>query len=133
MIALDTNVLVRYLAQDDARQSAAATRLVERQLSAAEPGFVSLVTICETACMLSRAYDLPPEKLREVILALAQSKQLMLQDQELVLAAARSVRQGSPEFSDLLALRIAKQHGCEKLLTFDRQMARAEHAELLES
>ncbi len=48
MIALDTNVLVRYLAQDDARQSAAATRLVEQTLSPADPGYVSLVTLLET-------------------------------------------------------------------------------------
>ena len=43
MIGLDTNVLVRYLAQDDAAQSARASRLIERQLSEREPGFVGLV------------------------------------------------------------------------------------------
>lgn len=133
MIALDTNVLVRYLAQDDVRQSAAASRLIEDRLSAEAPGFVSLVTICELSWVLARAYDLPIESLREVILSLAQSRQLVLQSQDAVVAAARALRAGSAEFSDLLALRIAADSDCEKMVTFDRRMARAEHAELLES
>ena len=47
MIGLDTNVLVRYMAQDDPKQSAVATRLIEKELSSAEPGFISLVVLAE--------------------------------------------------------------------------------------
>jgi predicted nucleic-acid-binding protein len=45
VIGLDTNVLVRYLAQDDAIQSAQATEIIERQLTEEHPGFISLVTM----------------------------------------------------------------------------------------
>jgi predicted nucleic-acid-binding protein len=45
MIAPDTNVLLRYLAQDDPKQSPRATEIMERRLTEQEPGFVSLVTI----------------------------------------------------------------------------------------
>ena len=46
MIGLDTNVLVRYIMQDDARQSLSATKLME-SLTVDEPGFVSLVSVVE--------------------------------------------------------------------------------------
>ena len=48
MIGLDTNILVRYLAQDELRQAARATRLIEGELSDREPGYISLVVLVET-------------------------------------------------------------------------------------
>jgi predicted nucleic-acid-binding protein len=47
MMGLDTNVLLRYLVQDDPKQSPRATETIERRLTEQEPGFVSLVTILE--------------------------------------------------------------------------------------
>jgi predicted nucleic-acid-binding protein len=58
MIGLDTNVLVRYLAQDDAVQSRQATQIIERQLTEESPGFISLVTMIETVWVLDRVYGL---------------------------------------------------------------------------
>ncbi len=63
MIGLDTNVLARYLAQDDARQSAAATRLIEKELSIASPGFISLVVIAELCWVLNRLYSASMDEL----------------------------------------------------------------------
>jgi len=57
MTGLDTNVLVRYLAQDDARQSAIATRWIEEELSPSQPGFVSLVVLVEVCWVLQRLYS----------------------------------------------------------------------------
>ena len=56
MIGLDTNVLVRYLVQDEANQSARATRLIERELSEREPGFIGLIVLVETCWVLKRLY-----------------------------------------------------------------------------
>ena len=56
MIGLDTNVLVRYLTQDDPVQSAQANAFVERQLSSAEPGIIGHGVLCEVGWVLSRAY-----------------------------------------------------------------------------
>ena len=61
MIALDTNVLVRYLAQDDRVQSPKATDFIER-LSEQDPGFISVVAMTETAWVLEHAYRLSPAK-----------------------------------------------------------------------
>ena len=58
MIGLDTNILVRYLAQDDALQSPIATQIIESQLTEANPGFVSVVVMVEIVWVLDRAYGL---------------------------------------------------------------------------
>lgn len=52
MIALDTNVLVRYLAQDDREQARVATRFIEEHLTADDPGFVSTIVLCEIIWVL---------------------------------------------------------------------------------
>ena len=49
MIGLDTNVLVRYMAQDDPIQAKIATDLIERRLTESDPGFISIVAMTETA------------------------------------------------------------------------------------
>ena len=65
MIALDTNIIVRYLAQDDARQSALASRLIEQRLSKAEPGFISLVALLETVWVMEELYGAELRSIRE--------------------------------------------------------------------
>jgi predicted nucleic-acid-binding protein len=62
MIALDINVLVRYLVQDDPEQAALASRLIEDVLTPSEPGFVSLVVLAQTAWLLERVYGCAPPR-----------------------------------------------------------------------
>jgi predicted nucleic-acid-binding protein len=63
VIGLDTNFVVRYLAQDDPVQSAKATQVFECRLTEEEPGFVSLVTIVETVWVLDKAYGVRLKRL----------------------------------------------------------------------
>ena len=56
MVGLDTNVLLRYLVQDDPAQSRRATEIVERRLTRRDPGFVSLVSILEIVWVLGTLY-----------------------------------------------------------------------------
>ena len=58
MIGLDTNILVRYLTQDDPIQSPKAREIIERRLTEENPGFVSIVAMVETVWVLDRAYKL---------------------------------------------------------------------------
>jgi hypothetical protein len=64
MIGLDTNVLVRYLTQDDPDQAARATRVVEQELTADTPGFIGLVVLVETAWVLQRLYRASAEEIQ---------------------------------------------------------------------
>ena len=67
MVGIDTNVLVRYLTQDDPKQSAIATRYIEEGLSAENPGFVSTVTLCEIAWVLATSYGADRKGIRRTI------------------------------------------------------------------
>ena len=72
MIGLDTNILVRYLTQDDAVQSAKATEILERRLTPKNPGFVSVVVMVETVWVLDRAYGLAVQEIAATIERLLQ-------------------------------------------------------------
>jgi predicted nucleic-acid-binding protein len=67
MIGLDTNVLVRYLTQDNPPQARLATELIERRLSEQDPGFISVVAMVETVWVLDRAYGLSAAAIAGVI------------------------------------------------------------------
>ncbi len=56
MTGIDTNVLVRYIVQDDPAQSALATTFIEKNCTAKKPGFINLIVLCELTWVLKRAY-----------------------------------------------------------------------------
>ena len=86
MIGLDTNVLVRYLMQDDPRQSLRATRLIE-SLSAEDPGFVPVVALMELVWVLSGSYGLHRAQVATVLDGLLRSKELVVDRADLVTQA----------------------------------------------
>lgn len=131
MIALDTNVVIRYLAQDDARQSAAATRLIEKSLSTAKPGFISLIVLCEIAWVLADCYGADKARIQAVIEGLLGSKQLVVESAEVAWQALRDWGASSADFSDALLGRSAVAHGAGKVLTFDKAASRLAGFELL--
>ena len=119
MIGLDTNVLVRYIMQDDARQSSLATRLVE-SLSAESPGFLPLVSVVELAWVLSSAYELDRAQLVEVFESLLRTKEIVVERAETVWKAIRVFQGASADFADCLIERSAAVAGCDRTMTFDR-------------
>jgi predicted nucleic-acid-binding protein len=124
MIGLDTNILVRYLAQDDAVPSAKATQIVERRLSEDEPGFVSLVTMVETVWVLDRVYGLTGQKIAAVIERMLQADTLVIQNEQQVFTAMMMVKMGRGSFSDALIGALGAWAGCTATVTFDRKAAR---------
>ncbi len=119
MIGLDTNVLVRYIMQDDARQSPLATRLVE-SLSSQATGFVPLVVVVEIGWVLSSAYDLDRTQLVEAFEALLRTKELVIDQAETVWKALRVFQSTNADFADCLIERSASAAGCGQTMTFDR-------------
>jgi predicted nucleic-acid-binding protein len=124
VIGIDTNVLVRYLAQDDPVQSARATRIFERTLTASEPGFISLVTMAETAWVLDRAYGLSSREIAATVERILQADTLVVQNPQEVFTAMAMLRSGKASFSDALIGALATWAGCSSTLTFDRRAAR---------
>jgi predicted nucleic-acid-binding protein len=123
MIGLDTNVLVRYIMQDDARQSPLATRLVE-SLSAETPGFVPLVAMVELSWVLSSSYELHRNQLVQAFEALLRTKELVVENGEIAWKALRLFQGGSGDFADCLIACSAEAAGCAETMTFDRGAAR---------
>lgn len=124
MIGLDTNVLVRYVMQDDPRQSARANRLIE-SLSADEPGYVSLVAVVELVWVLAGSYGLTRAQVATVLETLLRSKELVVDRAELVTQALKRFGTGGADFADALIERIAATAGCSATLTFDAGAVKA--------
>ena len=118
MIGLDTNVLVRYIMQDEPTQAKKATKLIE-SLTSVDPGFVPLVVVVELFWVLSNAYALTRSQIVEAFDALVRSKQLVVERKDQVVRALRAYSGSSADFPDCLIERIAIAAGCERVMTFD--------------
>lgn len=119
MIGLDTNVLVRYIMQDDARQALLATRFVE-SLSIAAPGFVPLVSVVELVWVLSSAYELERSQLVAALEGLLRTKEIVVERGEIVWKALRLYQDSNADFADCLIERSAASAGCRWTVTLDR-------------
>ncbi len=86
MIALDTNVLVRYLAQDDPAQTHAATRFIEERLTADDPDFISTIVLCEIIWALETCYNLARADLISIIKQLLDTRQIVVDEADAVRA-----------------------------------------------
>lgn len=130
MIALDTNVLVRYLVRDDEAQAATARSLMS-SLTADRPGFVCREVILELVWVLERAYGLSREDIADALEQLVSTDVLVIEAGAEVAQAAFSYGTGSTGFSDLMILAAAERSNAMPLHTFDRKAARQEGVTLL--
>lgn len=129
MIGLDTNVLVRYLVQDDPEQAASANEAVDR-FSEDDPGFISLVVVVETTWVLARAYKSGRQAVASVIHGLLEAQEIALERADVVRRAVRRLEDGA-DFADAVVSELGTDAGCEFTVTFDRRAARAAGMTLL--
>ena len=132
MVALDTNVIVRYLVRDDPEQAAAARELVER-LTPENPGFICREAMVETAWVLKRVYRFSRAQISETLVDLTASESIVVERSEEVAAAAYRYGEGGAEFADLMILSAAVRAGAGPLHTFDRKLSRMKGAALVGS
>jgi predicted nucleic-acid-binding protein len=123
MIGLDSNVLVRYIMQDDAKQAAKAAALVE-SLTVEVPGFVSLVSVVELGWVLSSSYGLTRQQVAQTLDLLLRTKQMVVDRADQVLSALRVFKGGTADFADCLIERTAASAGCDRTMTFDAGAAK---------
>lgn len=132
MIGIDTNVLVRYLAQDDEAQSAAASQIIDG-LSTELPGYISQVVLVETVWVLVRSYKMPRATLVEVIEMLLRTRELVIESAEVGYLALATFRSSNADFSDALIAHGGRLAGCRETVTFDRRAALATGMQLLDT
>ena len=124
MIGLDTNILVRYLTQDDAAQSAKAAEIIERQLTEQSPGFLSVVVMVETVWVLDRAYRLPTNQIAAAIERILQTDVFSVENEQEVFTAMIAFKEGYGSFADALIGELSAKAGCSFTLTFDHKALR---------
>jgi predicted nucleic-acid-binding protein len=124
MIGLDTNILVRYLTQDDPIQSAKAREIVERQLTEDNPGFVSIVAMVETVWALERAYGLATHEIARAIERVLQTDVLVVENEQEVFTAMIALKEGQGSFADGVIAALGARKGCSCTLTFDKKALR---------
>ena len=124
MIGIDTNVLVRYMAQDEPVQSPLATRLIEEECSASTPGYISLVVLVELVWVSESCYDASRADIAQIVRRLLSIRQLVVQEAEVVWKALRRFEGNKADFADGLGQQLALAAGCSSVMTFDKVAAR---------
>jgi len=131
LIGLDTNVLVRYLVQDDVVQSDLATKFIEINCTDSKPGVIGHIVLCELCWVLESNYQQSRDQIANVIEQILQVRQLAISNADTVWRALVDYRNSKTDFADHLIARINQATGCEYTLTFDKKAAKQELFQLL--
>ena len=122
MIALDTNVLVRYLVEDDEKQTAAAASAIERAVAAGEELFVPDLVLCETVWVLAASYKVARAAIVATLRDLLRAKHLAFASSDQLTRALDAYARGKGDFADYLIRENARAAGCDEVLTFVRAL-----------
>jgi predicted nucleic-acid-binding protein len=122
LTGLDTNVLVRYLTQDDPRQSRRAAALAAEAVSGGDRLFVSAVVLCELVWVLRGAYSLDRPTIVMALDRILATAQLEIDQKDVVRDALEDYRAGGGDFADYVIGRRGREVGCERTATFDRRL-----------
>jgi predicted nucleic-acid-binding protein len=127
MIGLDTNVLLRYLLQDDPKQTARVNEIFERQLTSLNPGYINLATVLEVVWVLRSLLKRTPDQTAKHVESLLTSDNLEVQNEQQVFEAVFALKRGAGGFEDALIGSLNAWSGCSHTLTFDRGAARLQY------
>lgn len=126
MIGLDTNVLVRYLVEDDPEQSPRATALVERALEQGQRLFVPQIVLCELVWVLDSVYRYPLERITTVLRDLLRARQLVIEDLDSARKALDRYSARGGDFADYLIVERCRAAGCDRVASFDGGLSEEE-------
>jgi predicted nucleic-acid-binding protein len=126
MKGLDTNVLVRYLTQDEPSQARKATALVEAATALREKLHLDAVVLCELVWVLRGAYGFDKARVVEALEKILGAAQFSVRDRDLVRQALAAYREGGADFADYVLGTRNIAAGCTTTVTFDRARKRSE-------
>ena len=122
MIAVDTNVLLRYLLADDPVQTPRATRLIEDAADRGEDVFVSQIVLCETEWVLDSIYGASRQEIYSILKRLLAARPFALQDSQTVVNCLELYGEKKGDFSDYLIGAAAQVTGAGTTFTFDKKL-----------
>jgi predicted nucleic-acid-binding protein len=131
MPALDTNVLVRYVVQDDSAQLAAARRLIERSIGEGRSLFVPVTVTLELEWVLRASFGFGKDAVLQVLSNLFSAAELTFESERALEVALQLHREGSADFADCLHIALAAAAGEQPMWTFDKGASRISGAELI--
>ncbi len=120
MVALDTNILVRYIMQDDKTQSKKATQMIEG-LTSDSPAFISCIVLCEFNWVLKSFYKIPKTDRLETLQSIVAVSVFDIERLGACMKALKLCEAGQADFSDYIIQQIAAQEGYDTVLTFDKK------------
>jgi predicted nucleic-acid-binding protein len=123
MTGIDTNVLVRYLVQDDPEQGRKAARFIANECTSDEPGLINRVVFCELVWVLESAYRYPRDKVALALEGILRTAQFRIEDQQEAWSSLRDYQAGA-DFADAFIAAVNRRLGCERTVTFDRRAGR---------
>lgn len=124
MIAIDTNVLVRWLTQDDPEQFRRVQRCLATAKERDEPLFLNHIVLCECVWVLNYSYGFPKSALVDALDRLLVTKQFIIEDKPAVWAAVADYRASQADFADCLIGIKNRNAGCETTVTLDQGAAK---------
>ncbi|WP_374437597.1 PIN domain-containing protein [Inhella sp.] len=131
MPALDTNVLVRFLVEDDAAQFAAAQRLIRRCVQEGQALFVPVTVVLELEWVLRKRYGFAKDAVVQMLAALLSAAELSFESERALEVALQLYREGAADFADGLHIALAAQAQELPLWTFDKGAAKLSGARLV--
>ena len=131
MAALDTNVLVRFIVEDDAAQCAAAQALLGRFVAQGESLFVPVTVVLELEWVLRSRYGFAKADVLQALAALCSARELHFESERALEVALQLYREGAADFADALHVALTAQALAQPLWTFDKGAARLGGAQLL--
>ncbi len=131
MKGIDTNVLVRYLVQDDPVQSKQAIRFIEEECTTETPGFINEVVFCELVWVLESAYGYERALIVKVLEKILTTRQFEIHNPEIIWQALHGYKNKTADFADHYITHLNAKQGCDYTFTFDKKASKLEHFELL--
>ncbi|MEJ2610750.1 MAG: type II toxin-antitoxin system VapC family toxin [Candidatus Thiodiazotropha sp.] len=130
-MGLDTDVLVRYLVQDDPKQAAQASKFIETNCTDKSPCFIGQIVLCELAWVLESNYNQDRKQITTIIEQLLQVGQLEVMEPEVVWCALNDYKNSNADFPDHLLARVNESRGCGVTVTFDKKAAKQRFFQIL--
>ncbi len=125
MIGIDTNILLAYFTKDDASQFTRAREILEDQLSAKDPGYVTLIGTVELVWALKHVYKHPADKIVTLLKALLEADELEFERADLVAEAIEHALDNQIELAEALIALRSLEAGCSSTLTFNEKFAKS--------
>lgn len=124
MIAIATNILVRYVLDHDDPKHILAVDLIDGRCSPEKPAFVTHVVLAEFAWVARRVYKLSRADTASALAAIIDNSGLVVEEPRIVEIALRAFAQGSADFAEYLIAAVADARGARPTYTFDEKAGR---------